>query len=209
MKLGRKDVRVVLIDTARSQLLGASFQGAGPGQGVGRVVAAVNVVVVQDGMLVGVGGRRTRAGGGRGHGARGLRRGLRRSDGPLGGPAGSPCRGQDVVDNITDVVAVVVGVVVVVVGGGQGGSLRRGRKGDSGSHRIRSDDVVGLLRNLVGLLGGVGGGFRLGLGSRGLGKGDIAPVGFIDPLVDIERRTPDSGSADGAKQQCRPHLVIN
>lgn len=204
----------MLIDTASSQLLGASLQGVGPGQGAGRVVAAVNVVVVQDGVLVGVGALRTSAGGGRGHGGRSLRGGRC----PLGGPARSPGRRQNAVDNITNVVAIVgigvgvgVGVVVIVVGGSrsQGSGLRRGRrKGGGGSHRSRSDNVLGLLH---GLRRGVGGGgcCHLGLGSGGLGEGDIAPVGFVDALVHVERRTPDSGRTDGTQQQCRTHVDIN
>lgn len=198
------DIRVVLVDTASSQLLGASLQVVGPGQGVGRVVAAVDVVMVQDGLLVGVGALRTSAGGGRGHGSRSLRGGRC----PLGGPAGSQGRRQDAIDNTANVVGNIVGVsvgvvVVIVVGGSgsQGGGLRRGRReGAGGSHRGGSDDVLGLLH---GLRRGIGGGSCChGLGSGGLGEGDIAPVGFIDALVDVERRTPDSGRTDGTQQQC-------
>jgi len=196
----------VLVHTASSQLLGASLQGVGPGQGIGRVVAAVDVVIIQDGLLVGVGALRTSAGGGRGHGSRSLCGGRC----PLGGPAGSPGRRQDAVDNVTNVVGnivgigigVIVGVVVIVVCGSwsQGGGLRRGRrKGAGRSHRGRGDDVLGLLHSLRR---GVGGRSCChGLGSGGLGKGDIAPVGFIDALVDVEGRTPDSGRTDGTQQQ--------
>jgi hypothetical protein len=65
----------VLVDTSRGKLIGAGLEGGVPGHGAGRVVAAVDIVVVQDGRLISIGarsGRSTRSGGsGRGRSSKG------------------------------------------------------------------------------------------------------------------------------------------
>lgn len=47
----------MLVDTLGSQLLGAGLESVGPGQRRSRVVAAMDVVVVQQSLLVLVGSR--------------------------------------------------------------------------------------------------------------------------------------------------------
>ena len=99
----------MLVDTASSQLVGASLELVRPAERRGRVVAPVNVVVVQEGFLVVVGRLSTGSGGSGGrHGRSRLRGGstttVTAALGPSGGPARSPGGGQDIINDITTVV---------------------------------------------------------------------------------------------------------
>ena len=112
----------MLVDTASSQLVGASLELVRPAERRGRVVAPVNVVVVQEGFLVVVGRLSTGSGGSGGrHGRSRLRGGstttVTAALGPSSRPARSPGGWQDIVNDIT----------TVVRAGRRGG--RRGRGG--------------------------------------------------------------------------------
>lgn len=198
----------MFVDAASSQFLGASLEGVGPGKRVGRVVAPVDVVVVQERLLVVVGGRSTRVGSGRSHGR--LLRRLGGGGGPGGGKARSPAGGNHVVQDITTIVGArgrgrrlrLSGVL----SGGRGGLRRRGGSlGGSGSGR---HGVQG------GSSRGHGDGFRGGrlhlllfrLTGGGGGKGEEGPFGFKDTLVEVERRTHHTSGADSTEQVRRSHI---
>ena len=214
----------MLVDTASSQLVGASLELVRPAERRGRVVAPVNVVVVQEGFLVVVGRLSTGSGGSGGrHGRSRLRGGstttVTAALGPSGGPARSPGGWQDIVNDIT----------TVVRAGRRGGRRGRGglRLGLSRGRLLLLLLLLGSGRLGLGLSldesGGrgkrEGGSFNRGrtasllhgrpsgrgrqLGGGGFSHGLEGPFGFNSTLVVLrfKRRTVNTGSADGGTQQ--------
>ena len=199
----------MLVDTLGSQLLGTGLESVGPGQRGSRVVAAVDVVVVQQGFLVLVGSRvlltrSSRVGAGRG---------LSRGRGPLSRPAGGPGGRLRLL-----LLLLLLGLTLLLLlflglrllGGlslgstSLGLSIRAnddGRQGRSGRRSLDSLDLGSTGRSL--------GGSSLRGGGRGAGDGPDRPFGLEGALLslDVDRGSQDTGSsADGAQQQGRTHI---
>ena len=193
----------------RGESVGSSREILGPGQAAGGVVAAVKVVVVQDGLLVGAASARGGSGSGGGRGGRrggdggshgsssghGLEFGLggrRRGGGGRGRAAGFRLN--------------------------HGGSGSRSR---GGSSRSRSRGGLDLSRGLLGNVDsgkGSGGGLGVvlldqysGAGGVGgplgdsLGNGGGSPLGHVDLLLN----NPGTGAdRQGGKDDSRTHFGI-
>ena len=180
----------MLVNTALSESAGAGFERSRPGNGASRVVAAVDVVVVQDGLLVGVG--RGGSGGGRGcQGSRGFGSSGFRGDGPVGSrvPGGRAA-----------------GIVSLRLLGRSRGGLGSGllgqvHSGQSGGRGRRGLSNNGVLLNQVG---GVGGGGRP-LGD-GLGDSGSGPVSHVNVLLNDLGTSADRQSGE---EQSRTHFALN
>lgn len=182
--------------------MGSSGEVVGPGQAAGGVVAAVKVVVVQDGLLVGVGSVRGGSGSG---GGRGSRRGSDR-----GGSGGSSGHGLE------------FGLGGRRRGGGgcgcaAGFRLNHGGRGSRSRSRGGLDLSGVLLGNIESGKGSVG---RLGVvlldqnsgaGSVGgplgdsLGDGSGSPLGHVNLLLNNPSTSADR---QGGNDDSRTHFGI-
>jgi hypothetical protein len=161
----------VLVNTTLSKSAGAGLERFRPGNGASRVVAAVDIVVVQDGLLVGVG---------RGGSGRGRSRGSQRSrgfsgsgfsrDGPVGGRVPGGCAS-----------GIGSGSILGSSRGGLGGSLLAqidsGQSRGQGRRRRRRLSNNGVLLDQVGSVGG--GGRPLGDSFGDSGSSPVSHVNFF------------------------------
>ena len=196
-----RNLRVMLVHTPGSQRVRARLQGRRPGERVRRVVAAVDIVIVENVVLVGIGGSSILGlslgshGGGSGRRSPGRR--------PAGGPGGGPDRLDGTLSAVND------------IGGSRGGSGGRGgldggniggghglrrRLEVSWLRRGRGSLLHGMLRSLDLVLDGRISGGRSGSRVRrdGRGDGDDGPVGDKDTL--IERIGHGTGGAEGCQE---------